>query len=73
MSGLLQAALEFVREGDVLVVTKLDRLARSVADLMELIQTLDRKSVGLRVLSLGMDTHSKHPANTVCSDRLNCV
>ncbi len=37
---------------------KLDRLARSVADLMELIQTLDRKSVGLRVLNLGMDTHT---------------
>ncbi|MDD0868884.1 recombinase family protein, partial [Xylella fastidiosa] len=54
----LEVALEFVREGDVLVVTKLDRLARSVADLMELIQTLDRKSVGLRVLNLGMDTHT---------------
>ncbi len=54
----LEAALEFLREGDVLVVTKLDRLARSVADLMELIQTLDRKSVGLRVLNLGMDTHT---------------
>ena len=54
----LDAALEYVREGDVLVVTKLDRLARSVADLMTMIQTLDRKSVGLRVLNLGMDTHT---------------
>ncbi|MEX3614471.1 MAG: recombinase family protein [Burkholderia gladioli] len=54
----LDAALEYVREGDVLVVTKLDRLARSVADLMAMIQTLDRKSVGLRVLNLGMDTHT---------------
>ncbi len=53
----LEAALEFLREGDVLVVTKLDRLARSVADLMQVIQTLDGKSVGLRVLNLGMDTH----------------
>ena len=33
----LDAALEFVREGDVLVVTKLDRLARSVRDLMSII------------------------------------
>ena len=33
----LQAALEFVREGDVLVVTKLDRLVRSVAELMVII------------------------------------
>lgn len=29
-----QAAIEFVREGDVLVVTKIDRLARSVSDLL---------------------------------------
>ncbi len=54
----LEAALEYVREGDVLVVTKLDRLARSMADLMAMIQTLDRKTVGLRVLNLGMDTHT---------------
>ena len=54
----LAAALEYVREGDVLVVTKLDRLARSVADLMTTVQTLDRKIVGLRVLDLGMDTHT---------------
>lgn len=54
----LEAALEFVREGDMLVVTKLDRLARSMADLMGLIQTLDHKAVGLRVLNLGMDTHT---------------
>ncbi|AKK24603.1 recombinase family protein [Pandoraea oxalativorans] len=54
----LAAALEYVREGDVLVVTKLDRLARSVADLMTTVLTLDRKNVGLRVLNLGMDTHT---------------
>ena len=38
----LEVALEFVREGDVLVVTKLDRLASSVADLIRIIQTLER-------------------------------
>jgi len=54
----LEAALEFAREGDVLVVTKLDCLARSVADLMTLIQTLEKKTVGLRILSLGMDTQT---------------
>lgn len=54
----LEAALEYVREGDVLVVTKLDRLARSMADLMAMIQALDRKAVGFRVLNLGMDTHT---------------
>lgn len=54
----LAAALEFAREGDVLVVTKLDRLARSVADVMTIVQTLDRKGVGLRILNLGMDTQT---------------
>jgi DNA invertase Pin-like site-specific DNA recombinase len=54
----LQAALDFVRQGDILVTTKLDRLARSVADLMAIIQALDSKQVGLRVLNLGMDTQT---------------
>ena len=54
----LQAAIEFVREGDVLVVTKLDRLARSISDLMLVIQTLDRKKVSLHILNLGMDTQT---------------
>jgi DNA invertase Pin-like site-specific DNA recombinase len=54
----LEAALEFAREGDVLVATKLDRLARSVADLMTIIQILDEKAVGLRILNLGMDTQT---------------
>lgn len=54
----LEAALEFAREGDVLVATKLDRLARSVADLMAIIKTLDQKEVGLRILNLGMDTQT---------------
>jgi DNA invertase Pin-like site-specific DNA recombinase len=52
----LAAALEFVRTGDVLVVTKLDRLARSVAHLVEIVETLERKGVALRILSLGIDT-----------------
>jgi len=54
----LEAAIEFLREGDVLVVTKLDRLARSVADLIATIKKLDAKAVGLRILNLGMDTHT---------------
>jgi len=40
----------------VLVVTKLDRLARSVADLVDITQTLKRKKVGLRVLAMNLDT-----------------
>lgn len=50
------SALEFVREGDVLVVTKLDRLARSMAHLMQIIAELEAKGVSLRILGLGVDT-----------------
>jgi DNA invertase Pin-like site-specific DNA recombinase len=49
----LEAALDFVREGDVLMVAKPDRLARSVADLLAIIARLDAKGVALRVLSMG--------------------
>jgi DNA invertase Pin-like site-specific DNA recombinase len=52
----LESAIEFIREGDTLVVTKLDRLARSVSDLMKIIKELENKKVGLRILNLGMDT-----------------
>lgn len=49
----LEAALDFVREDDVLMVTKPDRLARSVADLLSIIGHLERKNVALRILSMG--------------------
>lgn len=52
----LQTAIEFVREGDTLIVTKIDRLARSVSDLLTIIQKLEDKKVNMRILNLGMDT-----------------
>lgn len=52
----LEKALDFLRDGDILVVTKLDRLARSVANLLDIIESLESRSVGLRILNLGMDT-----------------
>lgn len=57
----LKRALEFVREGDTLVICKLDRLARSVADLLSIVNLLEGKQVGLRVLDFGgssVDTKS---------------
>jgi DNA invertase Pin-like site-specific DNA recombinase len=48
----LQAALDFVRDGDTLVISKMDRLARSVADLLKIITELQNKGVGLRVLAM---------------------
>jgi DNA invertase Pin-like site-specific DNA recombinase len=49
----LAAALDFCREGDTLVVSKPDRLARSVADLLALVARLEGKGVALLVLSMG--------------------
>lgn len=52
----LKSALEYVREGDALVVTKLDRLARSAVDLGKIAQELERKKVDLVVLDQNIDT-----------------
>ena len=52
----LEAALGFVREGDTFVVSKLDRLARSVQHLWKIVERLDAKQVYLRILNLGIDT-----------------
>lgn len=52
----LEAALSFSREGDCLVVTKLDRLCRSVADLVAITERLRSKGVALRILSINLDT-----------------
>ena len=52
----LREALGFCREGDTLVVCKLDRLARSVRHLGEIVEGLDQRRIGLRILDLGLDT-----------------
>jgi DNA invertase Pin-like site-specific DNA recombinase len=57
----LDEALDFVRDGDTLIVTKLDRLARSTTHLLDIISTLDSKGVALRILDFGggaVDTKS---------------
>src|SRR3984893_6331656 len=52
----LEATLEYIREGDVLVVSKLDRLARSTQHLLEVVERVKRKGAHLQILNLGMDT-----------------
>lgn len=57
----LSLVIDWVREGDTLVVTQLDRLARSTSDLLRIIEQLEAKGVGLRVLNFGgteIDTKS---------------
>lgn len=52
----LERAIEFAREGDSFVVTKIDRLARSMSHLMQVLSTLEKKNVRVKILNLGMDT-----------------
>lgn len=52
----LLAALEYLREGDVLVVWKLDRLARSISQLIETMDTLEKRGIGLISLTQQIDT-----------------
>lgn len=52
----LQNCLRMLRKGDVLVVWKLDRLARSLKDLVELITELEAKKVGFRSITEAIDT-----------------
>jgi DNA invertase Pin-like site-specific DNA recombinase len=58
----LDAALDFMREGDVFMVTKLDRLARSVAHLLQIVERLKAKRVALRILEIGLERQPR-PAN----------
>lgn len=52
----LQAMLEFVREGDIVEVTKLDRLARNTRHLLEVSEYLQGKGVALNILNIGINT-----------------
>ena len=54
----LERALDSLREGDTLIVWRLDRLGRSLKDLIELVGELERKGVALRSLQEAIDTTS---------------
>ena len=46
----LKSCLDYVREGDVLVITKLDRLARSTLHLHKIVNDLNNRGAGFKVL-----------------------
>lgn len=52
----LQTCLDYVRDGDFLVITKLDRLARSTRDLLNIVNKLQGQNVQLRVIDQHIDT-----------------
>jgi DNA invertase Pin-like site-specific DNA recombinase len=54
--GELERLLKFIRKDDCLVVTKLDRLARSIPDLVKIIQAVETKEASLKILDLNLDT-----------------
>jgi len=52
----LKAVLDFMRAGDNLVVWKLDRLARSTRQLLETVEALELRGIGLKILTQNIDT-----------------
>lgn len=52
----LKACLDYVRDGDTLVISRLDRMARSVLDLASIADRLHKKGVHLKVVNQGIDT-----------------
>jgi DNA invertase Pin-like site-specific DNA recombinase len=50
------ACLAYLREGDILVITKLDRAGRSIKHLIDLANDLRERGIGLKVLDQGIDT-----------------
>lgn len=54
----LEKTMDFIREGDTLVVWRLDRLGRSLKHLIELVTQLDQKNVGFKSLMESMDTNT---------------
>jgi DNA invertase Pin-like site-specific DNA recombinase len=54
----LKAALDYARQGDVLVVWRLDRLSRSLKDLIEMVILFESKGIGLKSLQESIDTSS---------------
>ena len=56
----LTDALEYVRDGDTLVVWRLDRLGRNLKHLIEVVESLQQRRVGFKSLQESIDTTSLH-------------
>lgn len=54
----LKQALDYAREGDTLIIWRLDRLGRSLKDLIELVQNIEARGISLRSLHEQLDTSS---------------
>ena len=67
----LEALVDYVRDDDVVVVTKLDRLARSVRDLVAIVDRIKAKGASLRILAMNLDTAG--PTGTLMLNVLGSV
>ena len=67
----LGLCLDYVRDGDTLVITKLDRLARSTRDLLNILNRLDQKQVKLHVIDQQIDTST--PAGMLLVTMLGAI
>ena len=61
----LKEAMEFARKGDTLVVTKIDRLARSIMDLNKIVQELSQKGVKVKFVKEAMEFHGSNENNSL--------
>jgi len=52
----LASMMEYIREGDTVIVCKLDRIARSTKHLLSIAETLEKKGVEFKVLNINLDT-----------------
>jgi len=52
----LTAMIDYTREGDTVIVCKLDRIARSTKHLLEIVEALEAKKVSFKVLNINLDT-----------------
>lgn len=68
---ILDAAIASLQKGDVLIVTKLDRLARNVAHLCQIVERIKAKGASLRILAMGLDTGT--PTGTLMLNVLGAV
>ena len=60
----LQELVDYVREGDVIVVTRLDRLGRSLKQILTVIDQIHSKSASVRTLDGALDSSNKSPIST---------
>lgn len=70
----LDAAMAFIREKDVFMITRVDRLARSTADLLKIVDNLEKREIGLVVKSMnGMELDTRNAISKLMLTVLGAV